>query len=221
MLKIVKKSSVYQGFTLLEVLLALSLSVLIIMILVVSMNIVVRDWERTSNRLEENLDSALSLLQIERAFEGAFPHTYWDRDENKLYIFFEGDEEQVKWVSTVSPNRQPGLTAWQLSRSKEKEGGVEVRIVPAYASDPTENLEEAKPITILEGYSVKFEYLYVEEHMKEDSRWEDKWSAEKLRGLPHAVRMHLKNKSDKHESDLEMIALLAAHEHDAIRPIEP
>jgi len=216
-----KKSFLSQGFTLLEVLLSLTLSVLVIMVLVVSMNMVMRDWERTGNRLEENLDSALSLLQIERALEGAFPHTYWDRDENKLYIFFEGDEEQVKWVSTVSPNRQPGLTAWQLSLSKEKTHGIEVRIVPAYASNPTENLEEAKAISILEGYSAQFEYLYIEEQMKDDSRWEKKWSAEKLRGLPYAVRIHLKSESDKHENDLEMIALIPAHEHDAIRPVEP
>lgn len=210
-----------RGFTLLEVLLALTLSMLVMAVLIFGMNIVVKDWQRTSNHLDASLDIALVLLQIERAFEGAFPHTYWDRDENKLYIFFEGEEEQVKWVSTVSPNRQPGLTAWQLTPSKEKEGGLEIRVTPAYASDPTENLEDIKPITVLTGYSVHFEYLYVEEQMKDDSRWEKKWSAEKLRGLPHAVRMVLKSESDQHENDLEMIALLAAHEHDSIRPVEP
>ncbi|EDN66528.1 secreted protein [Beggiatoa sp. PS] len=209
-----------NGFTLLELLIALSLSSLVMLVLAGGMSMVLKDWTRSSNVLDDSIDKVLVLLQIERAIAGAFPHTYLDTDENKKYIFFEGEEDKMVWVSTVSPGRQPGLTAWQLLPNK-KETGVDIRIVPAYASDPTERLEEhATAITALEGYKASFEYLYVDEKMEEDTKWIEEWSAKELQGLPHAVRVRLENQNDDEDS-LEIIAVILAHEHQTIRPVKP
>ncbi|MCK5877593.1 MAG: prepilin-type N-terminal cleavage/methylation domain-containing protein, partial [Candidatus Marithrix sp.] len=104
-----------NGFTLLELLIALTLSTMVILLLAVGMNVVMSDWERSDTRLENSLDKVLVLLNIERALEGAYPHTYLDKDDNKKYIFFEGEEESLVWVSTVAPTRHPGLQIWQLS----------------------------------------------------------------------------------------------------------
>lgn len=208
------------GFTLLELLIALSLSAMVMLMLAMGMNTVLTEWTRSGNYLEDNLDKVLILLQIERALEGAFPHTYLDSEENKEYIFFEGEEEILAWVSTVSPGRQPGLTAWQLKPSEE-ETGVQIRIVSAFASDPSERLEEhATTVTALEGYKVTFEYLYVDEQFEEDTKWLTEWSAKKQQGLPHAVRMRLEYEEDAEQS-LEIVAVIQAHEHQTIRPIKP
>jgi len=208
------------GFTLLELLIALSLSTLVMLVLAGGMNIVLKNWIRSSNALEESLDNVLVLLQIERALAGAFPHTYLDQDEKKTYIFFEGEEDKMAWVSTVSPGRQAGMMAWQLLPNKD-ETGMEIRIVPAYASDPTERLEEhASVITALEGYKASFEYLYVDEKIEDDSKWESKWAAKELQGLPHAVRILLESQKDEQES-VEIIAVILAHQHQTIRPIKP
>ena len=158
-MKIKKAHLTSGGFTLLEVLIALTLSALIMLMLAMGMNLVLNDWTRSSNRLEESIDKVLLLLQIERAIEGAFPYVYKDRDENKKYIFFEGDEEKMSWVSTVSPGRESGLMAWQLLLNNEK-SGLDIRITPAFASDPTESLEEqATTISALQDYKAYFEYL--------------------------------------------------------------
>lgn len=208
--------SPYQtGFTLLELLIALSLSAFIMLILSVGMHIVLKDWERTSHRLEDSLEMELILLQIERALEGAFPHTYLDQNENRNFIFFEGEENQLSWVSTVSPGRQPGLTSWQLKA--DDEAGTEVRITSAFASNPSEHLQESEPITTLEGFEAHFEYLYVDERIKEDNKWLEEWSAKKRQGLPHAVRLRLA----KAEYTLEIIATIKAYRHEKFRPIKP
>lgn len=200
------------GFTLLELLIALTLSTFVMLTLAIGMNIVFKEWTRSSNRLDDSLEKVLVLLQIERALEGAFPHTYKDREENKDYIFFEGEEEQLAWVSTVSPGRQAGLTAWQLLPD-EKEKGVQIRIVPAFASDPTERLEEnATVVTALEGYKATFEYLYVDEKIEEDTKWVEEWSAKKLQALPHAVRVRLENDIEGEDS-VEIVATIMAHHH--------
>jgi len=209
------------GFTLLELLLAVALSAVVMLILAIGMNMVLKDWERSSSRLDDNLDLVLSLLQIERALTGAFPHLYLDRDENKKYIFFEGEEEKITWVSTVSPGRKPGLTAWQLLPNDEEEAGVQIRIVPAFAGNPTENLEKTDPLVAFEGYKAYFEYLYVDEKLKDDTKWLKEWSGKKLQSLPYAVRLRLEKVADKAENSIEMIALLPAHEHNTMRPIKP
>ncbi|HEW97343.1 MAG: hypothetical protein DRR16_21460 [Candidatus Parabeggiatoa sp. nov. 3] len=210
------------GFTLLELLIALTLSTLVMLTLAIGMNIVFKEWNRSSNRLDDSLKKVLVLLQIERALEGAFPHTYKDSDENKHYIFFEGEEEQLTWVSTVSPGRQAGLTAWQLLPD-EKEKGVQIRIVPAFASDPTERLEEnATMVTALEGYQATFEYLYVDDKIEEDTKWVKEWSAKKLQALPHAIRVRLENDIEGEDS-LEIVATIMAHHHQEpkFRPVKP
>ncbi|MDM8564839.1 prepilin-type N-terminal cleavage/methylation domain-containing protein [Candidatus Halobeggiatoa sp. HSG11] len=210
-----------NGFTLLELLIALTLATMVILLLAMGMNIVMSEWERSGNRLENSLDKVLILLNIERALEGAYPHTYFNEDDNKRYIFFEGEEESMVWVSTVSPGRHPGLQIWELSPSKENDW-IQVKVIPAFAGDPTEHLEaesETDSITVLEGYKATFEYLYKDEKLDDETEWLDKWSAKKLQALPNAVRMKLETDGDT--EPLEVVALIQANQHQAIRPIKP
>lgn len=211
----------HTGFTLLELLIALTLSTLVMLLLALGMHTVLKEWSRSSNRLDDSLDKALVLLQIERALEGAFPHLYSDRDEKKQHIFFQGEEEKIAWVSMVSPGRKPGLTAWQINPNDEEEGGIEIRIAPAFASDPTERLEEhATTITALAGYKAYFEYLYVDEKIEEDTKLLTEWDGEKRRSLPHAVRLRLESENDG-VGDLEIIAVIQAYQHQTKRPVKP
>jgi len=209
------------GFTLLELLIALTLSTMVILLLAMGMNIVLNEWERSGGRLESSLDKVLILLNIERALEGAYPHTYFDTDDNKRYIFFEGEEEGITWVSTVSPGRHPGLQIWQLSPS-DKNDWVQIKVIPAFAGNPTERLEaEAESVTILEGYTATFEYLYKDENLDDETEWLDKWSAKKLQSLPNAVRIKLEADGDTEAESLEVIAAIQANKHEAIRPVKP
>jgi len=209
------------GFTLLELLIALALSTLLLLTLAIGVNLVLKDWERTDSYLDERLDKTLILLQIERALSAAFPHIYQNEKENKTYVFFEGKEDQIKWVSTVSPNRKYGLTAWQLLPSEE-ESGLEIRTVPAFTDDPTERLEETEQKTVVfQDYTVSFEYLYVEERKPDEGEWYDEWSAEETQGLPYAVRMSLESEKGQRQYQFEIIAPIFAHEHARIRARNP
>jgi general secretion pathway protein J len=209
-----------QGFTLIEILIAASLSAVIMLVLAMGMSMVLKDWERSSSRLEDSVELGLVVLQLERALEGTFPHVYFDRDDNQRYLFFEGKKNELTWISTVSPGRQPGLTAWQLKRGEHKEG-VDIRIVPAFASNPTKVLEKAEPISAFEGYKASFEYLYFDEQFKNDTKWLEEWSAKKLQGLPNAVRLRLEKSAGDPEQSLEIIAVIKANQHQSFRPQKP
>jgi general secretion pathway protein J len=208
-----------RGFTLLETLVALSISTIVLLSLTIGMNVVMSGWQNSSKRLDEDLDQMLALLQIERALEGAYPHSYLNKDENKRTIFFDGKEDELQWVSVVSPGRQPALTAWRLTPNQEKEGGLELRTVPAFASDPTDNLENIEePLLIFEGYKVHFEYYDLNKQIESDSEWLDEWSGKERLSLPKAVRIYLESLNTKEQS-LEIVALILASEHEQISPV--
>lgn len=211
-----------RGFTLLELILAVALAAMVMGLLAVGTNVAVRDWERAENRLEQELDIALGLLQLEQALVGAYPHRYRDPKENKPYIYFEGKEKSLTWVSTVAPDRAQGLTAWMLERGKDGRG-VEVRITPAHAGDPTKNLKKAKPIPLFADYKMTLEYLEINDAIRHNGegkhRWVKKWEGKKRQGLPRAVRLVLEAKSGRKRDGLELDVMILAPEHEQVRPV--
>lgn len=208
------------GFTLLELIMAMALAAMVVALLGGGLNIIVRDWQRSTQVLDEKLDNSLVLLQIERAFQGAFTHLYMHPKEKRRYILFEGEQDQVTWVSTASPQRQAGLYAWQIEPGKDKQG-IQLRVVPAFADDPSRRLKKAEPMLLFEDYQVRFEYLDIDprgQHTEfEKTEWLEKWSAEKRQSLPYAVRMTLQKKDNK-EDTLEIIGLILAPQHFTLNP---
>jgi general secretion pathway protein J len=208
-----------NGFTLIEVLIALSLASVVLAILSVGFSSIAKDWARTEKQLEKELDASLGLLQIERALEGAFPHLYKDRKENRSFIFFQGKKNQLSWVTTVSPQRQAGLTAWQLKQGKDKQG-LSIQVAPAYADNPSSRLEKAKHIVLFEDYRVTFEYLDIHPRNRltddQKEKWLKEWDGKRLQSLPHAVRIILKQPDNTEH--LELIASIAANEHRSLKP---
>jgi general secretion pathway protein J len=216
------KGGTEGGFTLLELLIALALAAMLAGILAMGLNLLTREWGRASNRLDTQLDAALQLLQVEQALHAAFPHFYMEPDENRRYIYFEGDQHSLTWVSTVSPSRQAGLTAWRMKRG-DADQGVTLAYAPVFAGSPDKALEKAKTINLFEEYQVSFEYLDLDERKPESdagrAEWKDEWTGRKRQSLPSAVRVKLE-KNDNPRVGLEIIALVPAHEHETLTPLQ-
>ena len=203
------------GFTLIEVLLALGLTTLLLGLLSTSVFIVGADWNRSSNSLDENLDKSLAILQLDRALHGAFPHSYTNEDTLSRQIYFTGESDYLSWVSTVSPQRLPGLTAWQLFEVPGE--GVYVRLTPAFSDNPFLRLEESESTLIFPNYSLNFNYLY--EDLDQNKIWTDSWEAQDLLSLPLAVYVMLRPFSGE-DDEFEIVARIRNNEHRSIRPNE-
>ncbi|MDG2141180.1 MAG: prepilin-type N-terminal cleavage/methylation domain-containing protein [Gammaproteobacteria bacterium] len=201
------------GFTLIEVILALGLTSLLLGLLSTSVFIVTEDWNRNSLALDESLDEAMTVLQVDRALHGAFPHSFTNEETLSRQIFFTGEKEYLAWVSTMSPQRSSGLTGWQLYSIPDE--GVYLRLVPAYSDNPSSRFEGSTPTLLFPNYDIEFSYLY--EELEETKVWTQEWEAQELLSLPLAVYVRL-TPYDNVAAPTEILARIRNNEHRSIRP---
>lgn len=204
-----------QGFTLIEVMLALALTALLLGMLSGGVYSVVRDWDNNSAGLDAALDETIAILQIERALQGAFPHSYRDTDTLGRLVYFEGAADSIGWVSTVSPQRGTGLIAWQLFSVRDE--GVYLQLAPALSDYPGTRLNEVAPLLLLEHYTAQFSYLYEETELSK--RWEFEWNGADQMQLPLAIHVLLTPiESDGRRKPLDIVAGVHANQHRSLRP---
>lgn len=209
-----------RGFTLLELLLALSLTAMLLTLLSAGVYAVVRDWDDNHGGLEVTLEKTVSILQVERALQGAFAHSYRDPRSLNRFIYFDGQPDRLGWVSTVSPQRNTGLTAWRLYTVGGE--GVYLQLAPALSDDPTQRLDRATETLLLPGYSAEFRYLF--EEGDESKRWRTDWDGELALSLPLAVHVLLTpmdrqaGRAEVRDRTLEIVAGIRATTHRSISP---
>ena len=210
---IIKKRIQSLGFTLIEVILALGLTSLILGLLSTGVFLVADDWNRNSDVLDQSLDEALAILQIDRALHGAFPHSFTNEETLSRQLFFTGEDDYLSWVSTVSPQRSAGLTTWELYSVAGE--GTYLTLVPAYSDNPSSRLDEAEPMLLFPGYEVEFSYLY--EELDENKVWIEEWEAQELLSLPLAVYARFTPADDEKEL-FEIVARIRNNQHRSIQP---
>ncbi len=201
-------------------LLALALTATLLGLLSSAVFIVASDWNRDSNTLDRHLDQSLSILQLDRALHGAFPHSWMDEQELIRRVYFRGEDDNLSWVSTVSPQRTPGLTAWQLFNDPEL--GVALKLAPALSDNPEVRLDQAEPVPLLPGYQARFRYLYTE--LDESRPWVDQWFGDETLALPLAVHVLLEpllEPPDEQNQTMEIVARIRNWEHRSIQPELP
>lgn len=199
-----------RGFTLLEIIIALSLTAMLLTMVTAGVYGVIRDWDNNAEGLEQTLDETIAVLQLERALQGAFAHSYRNPDTLVREIFFAGDRDTLSWVSTVSPQRNAGLTAWRLYA--EAGEGVYLQLAPALTDNPAQRLDAAEPRLLLANYSVEFRYLF--EDVEFDRRWRDAWGGDEILALPLAVHIRLRPDADARlTEDIDLIAPIHAWQH--------
>ena len=177
-----------RGFTLIELVLALSILAIMVTILFGGFRVGLRAWQRGEARAE-TLQHARSMTRfVEGALEGISPYQARLDKDGPVLIAFKGESERISFV-TVSPPvpfQVPiAFTAITMSIAEGSEPGLAVRekAMPNY--DPFEQV--APSLVDPTITAVRFRYL----RPGDGASWEDSWDAADERMLPRAVEVTL------------------------------
>ncbi len=207
-----------RGFTILELVVAMTLTAMLLAMLSAGLYSVVNDWQRDGSALDATLDKALVVLQLDRALQAAFPHTYVDTERLARFVYFEGDQHKLSFISTVSPQRLGGLTAWQLSSDDKR--GIELKQTPAFSDNPAARFEKLKPVALLPNYTAAWQFLL--QKNADTKQWVQEWSGSERQSLPIAVRLVLTPiAASKGDAVLEITAPIRSWRHPEIQPVVP
>ena len=213
-----KKAKKQFGFTLLEIMVSMTLTAMLLGMLSAGIYSVVNDWQSETSVLDESLDKSLALLQVERALTAAFPHSYIDYDSFERVVYFFGNDYEMNWVSTVSPQRKTGLTAWRLISDFDE--GIQLMLTPAFSDNPDFRFEELQATTILPNYRAEIRYLV--QRNEEEKEWLDEWDGMEMQSLPIAVHIVLSPIDELIDEEvLEILAAIKVWQHEDIQPTIP
>ncbi|MCL4757091.1 MAG: prepilin-type N-terminal cleavage/methylation domain-containing protein [Rhodocyclaceae bacterium] len=181
-----------QGFTLVEIVVALSLVTLIMLGLLGAL----RTLGNTSTAVSAVSDRSSDMLLINgflrRALSGARNLPYRQEGQDDLQVFhFQGDAQRLRWVGNF-PARHglPGMHFFELQvEGREPEGTLVLRYLPYTGAAQTPDWTAAKTHTLLKGVA-GLELAY----QANDSPgvWRSRWPIDETSvALPARVRIHL------------------------------
>ncbi|MCP4714394.1 MAG: prepilin-type N-terminal cleavage/methylation domain-containing protein [Deltaproteobacteria bacterium] len=186
------------GFTLIEMVLAVSIFAMIIVVIFSSFRVGIRSWERGERNIEFNqrLRSVAELLFREISSTYPYKITPGQLDKHKEYIAFFGKADTLKFVSYANlQKRSGGLSLIELWVDEDE--GLKLGEGAAFASNASElddvELRDDELSAVVFPEVVKIEFRYYERKKKEDEgEWVERWDPrDKKHRLPHSVEVSM------------------------------
>lgn len=176
-----------RGFTVIEIVISLSIVSALLVIAFAGLRVGVGAWWKGEQRAEEH-QHARSLIQLlQRALEGGHPYEIAATVTEPAHLLFEGGPERVAFVTGTPP--VPGtapisFTAVTISREPGPPSGLVLRqrVLPNH--EPFARMTDV----LVDGRITALRFRY----LRPDGRtWEDHWDAVEEKVLPRAVEITL------------------------------
>ncbi len=169
-----------RGFTLLELLVAISILSVIAVIVGGSLGLGVRAWERGESDIGDSQRMRIFTEMLTQQLKSAYP--YEISVDNERVVAFRGESDSI-WFVTSSTNISEGSLKW-ISYFTEG-GALKVKEGFLPDKDVLEKISaEEGEVLDAEVSGIKLEYL-----SPDDEEWLDSWDLDKL--LPKAVRVRM------------------------------
>jgi general secretion pathway protein J len=214
------------GFTLIEVVVTLTILGFILLIIFGAFRLGLSAWERGESTKEEYQKVRIISQLISQQIKSIVAYKIKTQQAEGDYLAFEGKAHSLKFVSALPIKaKQPEGFVYAIYEFKEggSEGGrlvlYEQRALNKdfFAEEPKEELA----VSLLEGVSnVRFEYYREEDPLKnQKEEWVEEWNAKEERELPKTLRMTItqKNQKDKEELPITILASLPAYRFEEVR----
>ena len=176
-----------SGFTLIELVLALSIVAIMVTMLFSGLRVGLRAWQRGEERAAVLQHSRSMNQLLETALAGA----YWyvaraTQDDPAPILLFKGEADRLSFVTVAPPMPPPTpipFVAVTLSVDADSAPGLAIRekVLPNF--DPFEAV--APSVVDPTIASVRFRYL------RDGGGWEEAWDSAEERTLPQAIEVTL------------------------------
>jgi general secretion pathway protein J len=174
-----------HGFTLLEVILAVSILAVVVLLATTALRVGLRAWEVGQRRVDRQQESRALVEVVSESLAGAFPYSGRIGDNPDRVVLFQGDREEVRFVTSAPPITLDApaapFHAVVLGRKGEDSLRLIERLVPN--DDPFSPGVER----VLSRSVTRFTLAYRDD----TGAWQDTWDGREAGGLPTAIRFDL------------------------------
>lgn len=179
-----------QGFTLMEVLIAMTLFSMMIVLLFGSLKMSSESWERGENKINEVNQAAAVYNFFQRYLQTAMP--LWDFTSKEEQTFsFQGQKDTVQFVSVrpasvIGPREQ--IYTVSLEKVGRDEHVIKVSMAPFFPNAEGEEWQADEEILLRRVSHLSFEYFGSDEG-EDNPRWQDDWLTRTQ--LPQLVKIKI------------------------------
>lgn len=213
------------GFTLLELLLSITILSLVLVVIYGTLNLGFRAWEKGERDIDKIQRMRVIMHLLSREIKSAFPYkvTPSELDTHKKFYAFEGKRDSISFVSTVPLRGGKKGLSW-LSFWVEEDEGLVVVERDALRTDifQERNFMDRDELEVLDAHVIRIRFEYYElksgkEEGEGEGEWKERWDAEKKGTLPHTVKIELtfreegRGEEDEEEFYRELVVPLMIH----------
>ncbi len=218
---------VARGFTLVEVMITLTILGFILLMIFGVFRLGLSAWEKGEGLKEDQQRARITSQLIARQVKSMVPYKIKTRKAEGDYLAFEGKARSVKFVSTLplKGGQSQGFVyvIYEFQKNGKGDGTLllyEERVLNRdFMKDPS---KEETGIPLMERLQeVRFEYYREEDTQKnEPGEWVEEWNAQEIRELPRAMRITVfSKKAEKSEEGppLTILASFPAHRFEEMK----
>jgi len=180
-----------RGFTLIEVMVAITVLGVFAVVLSSGLRTSLRAWSRGNAELDSIRSSEATLSLLRRQIEGALPVIYAQAGDNRASrLRFAGNARSLRLVSRSSFRDGPESAPRWIEYSWETGSGSGGLTVRESAVDPGEMTPGSDTLwkgTVFQGENLRFDYL-PRRNTEQQTEWVSSWDESNLQ-MPAAVRV--------------------------------
>lgn len=183
------KSDKFSGFTLIEVMLAMTLLSIMVTLLFASLKTCAESWNKGEVKIAEVNEKAVVYQFFKRHLPSIRP--LWDdfSEEDERQFSFRGTRDSLQFVSVFpSSAGRKGLHLFEIKFEQKDQGQIKVILSPFYPSlDEQEwQAEEVSLLDDVENFKITY---FGKENVDSDGMWTDSWIEKE--NLPSLVKIKI------------------------------